>query len=151
MRRDTDNIEIYGILALGQIPRILGLGDRDERSETFGCFDRYHWHYKLLDMPNARFQEVALLLALLYKNRFKGNIFYNKKKTLAWTIGAIDYWATISNKDGSVNEVYPNERSFCGTSFSAYAISEAIITLQLGKKYDLEPTGNWLKRHSCIG
>ena len=148
--RNTDNIEIYGTLALGQIPRILGLGDRDERSETFGCFDRYHWHYKLLDMPNARFQEVVLLLALLYKNRFQGNIFYKKEKTLEWAIGAIDYWVALSNKDGSVNEVYPNERSFCGTSFSTYAISEAIIILQLGKRYDLESMGNWLKRHNNL-
>ena len=143
-----DNIGIYGTLVLGQIPRILGLGDRDERSETFGCFDRYHWHYKLLDMPNARFQEVVLLLALLYKNRFQGNIFYKKEKTLEWAIGALDFWVTLNNKDGSVNEVYPNERSFCGTSFSAYAISEAIIILQLWERYRLEPTGDWLKKHN---
>ena len=68
------NYNIYKEIVLSQTPRILGLGDRNESSKTFGCFDRYYWHYKLLDISNARFQESTLLLALLYCNNFNKNI-----------------------------------------------------------------------------
>jgi len=145
------NIDIYKKIALSQVPRILGLGDRDKNSKTYGCFDRYYWHYNLVDFPNARFQEAALLLALLYKNNFKGNIYYKNKKVLEWSKAVINFWARIQNNDGSLNEAYPYEHGFCVTAFGTYAITEAILTLNLpnfSKK--IEKTGDWLIKNNTL-
>jgi hypothetical protein len=121
-----NGVDIYRRIALSQVPRILSLGDRDNSSKTFGCFDRYYWHYRLLDFPNARFQESALLFALLYRNSFEGNVFYNRQALYQWAMGAIEFWARIQRGDGSFDEVYPNEHSFVATAFSAYAITESM-------------------------
>ncbi len=142
-------MKIYRDLAISQIPRILGLGDRDCKSETFGCFDRYFWHYGLIDFPNVRFQELSLLLSLLYKNKFEGNIYFQKPKLLSWINAAVDFWFKILNRDGSANESYPFERSFCATSFSTYAATESCLLV--GNKdvsQKIEKTGNWLSSHN---
>ena len=141
-------MDIYRKIVLTQAPRIMGFGDRRASSDTFGCFDRYYWHYKLHDMPNARFQETALLLALLFKYDFTGNIFYNKQNVKEWAKAAINFWSRLRNRDGSLNEVYPYERSFCATSFSAYAITEAMLEADLGAGIELEKTGEWLMNNN---
>lgn len=141
--------EVYKDVVLSQIPRILGFVDREPNSKTFGCFDRYYWHYKLIDFPNARFQEASLLLALLYKNDFAGNIYLGKRKILELAKASISFWHEIQNKEGSFNEVYPNERSFCATSFSTYAITESL--LMLGEQQNLDSVikaGKWLLKNN---
>lgn len=142
------HLEIYKKIALSQVPRIMGLGDREEDSKTFGCFDRYYWHYKILDFANARFQEAALLLALLYFYNFSGNIFYKKEKVKRWLEGCINFWFSIQNRNGSFDEVYPNENSFVATSFSTYAISEAIritnFSVNEKTQRSLLKAGKWL-------
>jgi hypothetical protein len=134
-------------LALSQVPRILGLGDRDRRSKTFGCFDRYYWHYRLLDFPNARFQEAALLLALLYGEDFPANIYHGKEKLLEWLQGTVGFWLGIRNGDGSVDEAYPYERSFCATAFSAYAVTESLLLLDWEAPPTVERTADWLAKN----
>lgn len=141
---------IYRDKSLMQVPRILGFIDRNEFSKTYGCADRYYWHYKFHDFSNARFQEVALLLSLLYKFNFDGNQFFSNEKILNWAKAAIKFWADIRNSDGSVNEAYPFERSFCATSLSTYAVTEALIVLSLNERLQLEKTGLWLKRNDNI-
>jgi len=145
------SIEIYKEIALSQVPRCLGLGDRNPDSKTYGCFDRYYWHYKLIDFPNARFQEVALLLALLYKHEFPENIYFGKKKVFEWIRAAIQFWAKIQNGDGSFNEAYPFERGFCCTAFSTYAITETLLLLD--KKWELgavKKAGEWLLKNNNL-
>lgn len=139
--------DIYREIALSQIPRILGFGDRDSRSITFGCFDRYYWHYKLTDFPNARFQEVSLLLTLLFITNFEGNSYYNNTNVKKWLLGSIEYWSKILNTNGSTNEVYPFEKSFCSSSFSAYCISESLLQLNQTELIDMKPAGYWLSRY----
>lgn len=136
-------------VALRQVPRILGLCDRDSASETFGCCDRYYWHYRLLDLPNARFQEVCWLLALLYVHPFDPR-YYRNSRVLEWIGAQIEYWLNIRNNDGSVNEVYPFERSFCATSFSTLAITESLLLLGNDLPFErnrLKKTGDWLIRN----
>ena len=140
---------VYKDIVLLQMPRILGLSDRNPKSKTFGCFDRYYWHYKLIDFPNARFQEATLLLALLYKNDFEGNTYFEKPKIHELAKAANSFWHKIQNKDGSFNEVYPNERSFCATSFSTYAITESLLVL--GEQHNLDSLikdGKWLLKNN---
>ncbi len=147
------NLEIFKEIAMGQLPRVLGLGDRSENSDTFGCFDRYYWHYSLKDFPNARCQEAALLLALVYTHAFDGKAFYHAEKVKRWITGAITYWTRMQNADGSFNEYYPYERSFVATAFTAYAVSEALIALgDDGLIATVRPhivkAGVWLSRHN---
>ena len=141
--------EVYNDIVLSQIPRILGFGDREPNSKTVGCFDRYYWHYKLIDFPNARFQEASLLLALLYKSDFAGNIYLGKRKIEELAKASISFWDKIQNKDGSFNEIYPNERSFCATSFSTYAITESLLIFGEQQKLNsVIKAGEWLLKNN---
>jgi len=132
-------------------PRILGFLDRSkkEQSETAGCFDRYYWHYSLHDISNSRFQEAAYLLQFLYNsNELFG--FYNNPRILEWLQNSITFWQKTLHIDGSCNEIYPFERSFCATGFSAMIITE-ILLKQPNLKIDLDAlslTGKWLKKNS---
>lgn len=144
---DRPRVFLYAQLALAQVPRILGMGDRDEGSRTFGCFDRYYWHYKLLDFPNARFQEAVALLALLVRFSFPGNRYFDHPVIRRWVEGGISFWARTRNRDGSANEVYPFERGFCPTAMSFWAVTEALRLLGTPPPERLSSTAWWLSRH----
>jgi hypothetical protein len=120
--------------------RILGLGDRDEKRPTHGCFDRHYWCYKLHDLANARYQEAALYLSAARP--------FLRRETLPAVNGliraAILHWAARRHGDGSVDEVYPFERSFCATSMSAQAVAEAWLRLPDPPDVDFARTGDWL-------
>jgi hypothetical protein len=146
----------YRPTILQQAQRILSLVNRNPFSSTFGCFDRNYWHYKTIsDYPCATYQQAVLMLALLYKNNFDGNIYYNNPKIFKLAIAGIEYWAKIQNKDGSFNEWYHNEHSFCATAFTTYAITEACLILEdkiksIDKNISdsWRKAGKWLMRHS---
>lgn len=130
--------------------RIIGFIDNDIKSPTFGCADRNYWHYKIIDYHNARYQEVALFLAFFYLN--KEGFLYKNENLLALIKGVINFWFKNLNKNGSVNEVYPYEQSFCATSFTAYIITETILLLDLmdiAKEYEkqLNTNGIWLSKN----
>ncbi|MEK6903978.1 MAG: hypothetical protein AABW87_00105 [Nanoarchaeota archaeon] len=121
--------EIYIDVVLEQIPRLLGLLDRNPASRTYGCFDRQYWHYHVADFASARCQEACLTLALLYKTDYKKNIYFQNKLILSWIKGALEFWKNIQNANGSFNEWYPYESSFVATAFSSYAVSETLLLL----------------------
>jgi hypothetical protein len=52
--------------ALGNIPHLLTLQDRNRHSPTYGSFDRNHWHYRIVDFPSGMAQELVLPLALAW-------------------------------------------------------------------------------------
>jgi len=120
---------IYLKLILKEIPRLLGLLDRNPVSPTFGCFDRNYWHYNVSDFPCARFQEAVLTLSLLYMLDDKNNPYFNDENVLFWINGAVKFWCNIQRKDGSFDEWYPYEHSFVATAFSTYAISETLLLM----------------------
>lgn len=137
-------------IAKFSIPRILGLGDRDPESPTYGCFDRNYWHYKLLDLPNIRFQEAVSMLALLYRHNLVEE-FYQNQKVRSLAIAAIEFAFSRQNSDGSFNEVYPFERSFCGTSFAGCALAESMLALKLeGWEAQLTKLADWLARNNNV-
>ncbi|WP_430475987.1 hypothetical protein ACQ0MK_10605 [Thalassospira lucentensis] len=113
-------------LALETIPRVLGATDRDSSAESYGSCDRQYWHYRLHDMSNARLQEAGLLFALAYGTETQDNPFFRSEKLLMWIQGIWKFWLADRNSDGSCSEVYPNERSFCATAFSAAGFCETI-------------------------
>jgi hypothetical protein len=145
------NLDIFKDIAGRQAFRILSLCDRYQGSFTFGCFDRNYWHYKIIDLPNARYQEAMLYLALLYANNIEAQIYRNRK-LLDFIKGALAFWGDIQNKDGSFNEVYPYERSFCATAFSTYAATESCIILPDLLSPDclshMEDAGIWMRKNA---
>jgi hypothetical protein len=145
--------EIYFDAVLNQMPRLLGLLDRNIGSLTYGCFDRQYWHYRVVDFPSARLQEAALTLALIYKLDREGNFYFRNPNLLAWINGSLKFWRKIQERDGSFNEWYPHEHSFVATAFSAYAISETLLMMGKGLiggydlvLWNLKKTGDWLSR-----
>lgn len=116
-------------LAVETVPRALGFCDRIADSVTAGCCDRNYWHYRLIDMANARYQEVGLLLALAYDTVASDNPFARRQKVAEWSRMVWRHWLRQKNGDGSLAEVYPNERSFCATAFTAAAFVETIELL----------------------
>lgn len=119
--RDT-----YAHKAISQIPRLLSLQDRNAYSPTYGCFHRDYWLFKTSDFPDAVRQFGVHALALVYKHRFPGNIYFNQPKIREWAAAGLDYWARIQHGDGSFDEFYPYERGWVGpTAFTTYTSIEA--------------------------
>lgn len=124
------NREIYSKIVLQSIPRLLSLLDKNMNSPYYGCFDRAYWTYRQTDFVNARLQEAALTLALLYENNFQGNSWYKQDLVRNWAIASMLFWSKIQHKDGTFDEAYPNEHSHVATSFSAFAIAESYRILK---------------------
>jgi hypothetical protein len=98
-------------------------------------------------------QEAGLLFALAYAAPLVGNRFHNKLSMRDWSRAAWRFWLSRRNNDGSVAEAYPNERSFCGTSFTAAGFVETVALLGGASVWAEElvqssDTFNWLARHS---
>ncbi|MBN2328373.1 MAG: hypothetical protein JXR73_14605 [Candidatus Omnitrophica bacterium] len=136
---------IYGDIALSQSYRILGLGDRESQSLSYGCFDRCYWHYRQTDFVNARFQEASQFLALLHNYPHPQNRFYQQPKIYEWAAQAVQFWTKIQRRDGSFDEYWPYERSFCVTSFTLYAAAETCRLLKCpAPKDSMHKAANWL-------
>jgi hypothetical protein len=122
--------EVYLFPILSNVPRILGLLNRNISSSSYGCFDREFWHYNTVDIACARKQEALLTLTLLYLIEHKDNKYYHNREILSYIKAAIKFWTKIQNRNGSFNEWYPNEHSFVATSFSTYAVSESVLLIR---------------------
>lgn len=120
---------IYFKSIINEIPRLLGLLDKNPISPTYGCFDRNFWHYNVTDFPCARFQEATLTLTYLYLIDWQDNQYYNSEQILNWINAGIDFWCSIQRYNGSFDEWYPYESSFVATAFTTYAISEVLLLM----------------------
>ncbi len=127
--------------------RLLTRLDRRPWSPTYGCFDREFWHYKTLyEFPRASFQQCLWGLALLYKTPFPENEFAGNPAALEWIRAALKFWAGIRHRDGSLDEWYRHEHSFCVTAHTAAAVRETLLLL--GETLpDFQVTTNWLVQH----
>jgi hypothetical protein len=141
---------VFKAIPLFLAPRILGLTDRKENSKTYGCADRPFWKYKIKDYVNYRFQEAAHFLALLHSLNEENNPYFNNEHIEKTAKACIEYWLKGAQKNGSVSEVYPFERSFCATSFSAYSITEAMLMLNCDFDERLKKVAEWLMRNQCM-
>jgi hypothetical protein len=112
------------------VPRLLGLMNRNPVSATWGCMDRAYWHYQTaVDFPSATYQQPVLALAWLYAAAAPENPFRGKPVLLEAARAGLRFWAGIQHRDGSFDEFYQNERSFCPTAFTSFAASEALLVL----------------------
>ncbi len=146
---DIDSLETSTLLrskALVLSERLLGLCDRTGTGQTDGCFDRYYWCYRLHDVANARFQEAVRFFAVALPQ-----LRVNAEPALRQLVSdAVRYWASIRNQDGSLNEVYPYERSFCATAMSTQAVADAWIRLDGPCEIDFRTTSDWLMRNDNV-
>ncbi len=138
-------------VGLSQLPRILGLMDRQPSSDTYGCVDRPFWHYKTTDFSNARMQEACLVLTMAFLIDDLHNRFYQREEMKEWALAAIKFWVKKRHGDGSTDESYPFEHHFCSTAFTLYSVTETLLrlnlhTLPLGGD-DLNNTGRFLLKH----
>ena len=127
----TSRRNVYAQKALAQIPRLLGLQDRNPFSPTYGCFHRDYWLDKTSDFPDAVRQFGVQALALVYRHEFPGSIYKGQPKIRDWAIAGLDFWARIQHRDGSFDEFYPYERGWAGpTAFTTFTAIEAYNLLR---------------------
>ena len=135
--------ELYAKKAISQVPRILGMLDRNEFSPTYGCFDRIYWLDKSIDFPSAILQLHTHILALVYSHPYPDNIFYKQDKIKRWCFAGMKYWIQIQHKDGSFDEFYPNERGWAGpTGFLLYAMLDSYSLLKEEMSQELKDEFN---------
>jgi hypothetical protein len=127
---EITNSELLKKIILPQAERLLSLEDRNPHSPTFGCFDRDFWAWKFKDLQDACMQNGVYALALLWGNDFDGNIYYRNERLLNWTIAGLDRWLRIQHKNGSFDQIFPNEYSYAATAFTLFAMLESYKILE---------------------
>ncbi|MDR3499365.1 MAG: hypothetical protein P4L72_09075 [Parvibaculum sp.] len=141
--------------ALAEIPKLLTLLDRTPVSPTYGCFDRNHWHYRVMDFPCGMSQEFVLPLALAWSLDMPGNIYKGQPVLRAWTEAGIRFAARSAHADGSCDDYYPFERAAGAAAFSLFACLEAIRILGIGEDAEIDRflrlRAGWLARHRESG
>ena len=144
--------KLYLDYALSRIPRLLGSVDRNKLSNTYGCFDRNFWHYRVTDICGGIYQCGVLPLAIIYKHKLPGNQFYNQNRIKELVYAGIKYTSQILNKEGCADEYYPYERAYGTTAFLLYAFTESMILFE-DKKFNslFEKMAKWLIKNEDSG
>ena len=101
------------------LPRLLSLFDDDATSGSCGMGDRYHWAWGLIDFGNATMQGAAHGLARLWKSGLwpyptTPHLFLRRIDRM------FDATVALARRDGSLEEAFPNEGSYCVTALVAY-------------------------------
>ena len=107
------------------LPRLLSLFDRDPTSSTYGLGDRYYWGWKLIDFGNGTYQGAANGLARLMVNDLLP-VGISKTAVARRINACFDGAAKLMRKNGSMEEAFPHESSFCVTALVAYDLLTAI-------------------------
>lgn len=106
------------------LPQLLARMDRDRLSPTFGIADRQYWAWKLIDFPNATFQGAANGLAHLQAAGLLTS--HIATASIASRIAAlIDGTRRVTRRNGSLEEAFPYEQSFCVTALVAFDLLRA--------------------------
>ncbi len=123
----TDNP--YHIQITQNLPRVLSLFDFDRSSKSYGMGDRYHWAWGLIDFGNGSFQGAANGMAYLWKNSLWP--YKTEKAKFLDRIDAMFIAAGfLTRKDGSLEEAFPREGSYCVTALVAFDLLCAFEQLE---------------------
>lgn len=119
-------MNIYGNIVRQNLPRLLALYDLDECSRTFGYGDRIFWGWKTIDFANGSMQGGVYSLAAAHKL----GLLPNRDFTFKVIDAAMRAITSISGATGTLEEAYPDERSFCVTALVAHNVLSAILLLE---------------------
>jgi hypothetical protein len=111
------------------LPRLLSLFDSDATSVSHGMGDRFHWAWGLIDFGNATFQGAAHGMARLWRQGLwpyatSPEIFLDRIDAL------FEGARRLTRKDGSLEEAFPYEGSFCVTALVAFDLLCALDLLR---------------------
>ena len=120
--------------ALAAVPRILTLADRNRHSPTYGCFDRNHWQYKIIDFPSGMAQEFVYPLALAHELDIPGNPYRADPALRELVLAGMRFAATSAHADGSCDDYFPYEKALGATAFSLLACAESCLLLGVGDR-----------------
>jgi hypothetical protein len=125
----------------GTLPRLLAMFDADRTSASFGMGDRYYWAWGLIDFGNGTFQGAAHGMSRLWQHGLWP--YRTSKQAFVARIDALVMAAnSLTRKDGSLEEAFPNEGSYCVTALVAF---DLLCTLELLKSEIDQPTQTrWL-------
>jgi len=135
---NAENRSLYTNLILSQAERLLSLEDRNVSSPTFGCFDRDYWAWKFKDIQDACMQNGVYALAILWANNFEGNIYFKNEHVLGCIMAGIERWCNIQHKDGSFDQIFPNEHSYGAASLTLFYMLETYNIVANSLKEDLK-------------
>lgn len=125
----TKNDSPYLEKIYATLPRILALFDVDATSPTYGQGDRYRWAWKLIDFGNGTFQGAAHGLARLLKHDLLP-AYLSTSSVLKRVDAMFHGTEMLRRNNGSLEEAFPYESSFCVTALVAYDLLSAIELLE---------------------
>lgn len=120
----------YAPEVLAQLPRLLGLLDREPDSRTYGCFDRDHWSWKFRDFPLGMMQTAVYPLALIWRMPSESGPYAGSEPLLAWIDAAIDFAMAGQHRSGAFDAFAPNEQDVGPTLGVAHGLSEALLLVR---------------------
>ena len=110
------------------LPRILALFDSDGTSSSYGIGDRYYWAWGLIDFANGTFQGAAHGMARLWRAGLWP--YQTPEEHFSARMDAMFEAAKrLTRRDGSLEEAFPNEGSYCVTALVAFDLLSAIDLL----------------------
>ena len=110
------------------LPRLLALFDTDRTSASYGMGDRFHWAWGLIDFGNATFQGAAHGLARLWQAGlwpYPTSLDKFLERIDAMFVGT----KRLTRHNGSLEEAFPNEGSYCVTALVAFDLLCALDLL----------------------
>jgi len=144
--RVSENIYLSEVKS--NLPRILSLIDIDKTNKSFGTADRLYWAWKLKDFANGTGQGMINGFCRLWINNLWP--YETSKENFLKRISLlIDGAKTLTRNDGSLEEAFPFESSYCVTALIAfdhlvaYELIKSEISIDLKKKW-LNIIKNWI-------
>ena len=131
----------YSEQVIQNLPRLLALFDRDPTNLSYGFGDRYHWAWGLIDFGNGTFQGAVHGLSRIWKSGLWP--YETSQEDFLLRIDSLFHGAKVLTKpNGSLEEAFPREASFCVTALVAFDLLVAID--QLSDEVDLARRLKWL-------
>lgn len=121
--------DTYLLAVKAALPRVLALFDTDRTSDSHGMGDRRYWAWGLIDFGNGTFQGAAHGLARLWASGLWP--YDTPVQRFVDRIDALFNGARrLTRRDGSLEEAFPHEGSYCVTALVAYDLLCALELLR---------------------
>jgi len=109
------------------VDRVLALRCSDTSSPQYGSFDRDFWAYRTVrGFQSGPYQHVMSGFAYLGEQQTTDTSLFFRKLAES----ALKQWVWQRNANGSTNEWYRNEQSFCATAMGLHAATETLLILE---------------------